>query len=502
MWTWSRSLKKLLRSVVLIGCFLAFILFTKKLSPITLWELIRENHILTGRYKNNTAYEKDRALPKQSHERDGSVALTTLKSQISISPKNEINEQMRVEKIDKMIERLRFENFYPPTFWNTSLTQLTRQLGGRTRRTAKTLTGYANYTNKNNLPSWKLLHMNIRQYSLYDPDDPSVEITLRDMANLRIISAETTKSGTEFKLIFKFSNGGQAMMKPMRYSREVEADENRYIFDDMERHVAEIAAFQLDKLLGFYRVPPTVGRRINITSELKPISPTSVTDTIFTSPAGNLCFYGKCKKFCDHAHAFCGHPDTIEISLQSFLPPENTARRKSWSQPWRRSYSKKRKAYWETNDDMCQFIRNETPYNNSKLLKDIIDVHTFDFLTGNKDRHNIAIFEEFGDYSFPILYDNGRGFGRQTYDAMSILAPLRQCCLIRKSTLLKYIKLYMGPERLSSLMEKALESDPLAPVLIQGHLNALDRRLVKILQAVELCLATYAFDDVIVSDDF
>jgi hypothetical protein len=85
---------------------------------------------------------------------------------------------------------------------------------------------------------------------------------------------------------------------------------------------------------------------------------------------------------------------------------------------------------------------------------------------------------------------------------MSILAPLRQCCLIRKSTLLKYIKLYLGDEKLSSLMRKALESDPVAPVLVEGHLNALDRRLVKIMYAVAICLQSRAVRDVIVADDF
>ena len=94
-------------------------------------------------------------------------------------------------------------------------------------------------------------------------------------------------------------------------------------------------------------------------------------------------------------------------------------------------------------------------------------------------------------------------FGRQDYDAMSILAPLRQCCLIRKSTFLKYTKLYVGPNRLSSLMEKSLAGDPVAPVLLPGHLNALDRRLKKILLAVVKCLETgIPAKRVIIADKF
>ena len=85
---------------------------------------------------------------------------------------------------------------------------------------------------------------------------------------------------------------------------------------------------------------------------------------------------------------------------------------------------------------------------------------------------------------------------------MSILAPLKQCCMIRKSTLLKYLKVYIGPDRLSTLMEKALESDPIAPVLIKPHLNALDRRLVKILQIVAGCIEKFPVRSVVISDRF
>ena len=49
-----------------------------------------------------------------------------------------------------------------------------------------------------------------------------------------------------------------------------------------------------------------------------------------------------------------------------------------------RSYSKFKKAAWETNDTYCDSIK-ETPLysdNSGKLLLDIIDMHIFDFITG------------------------------------------------------------------------------------------------------------------------
>lgn len=44
--------------------------------------------------------------------------------------------------------------------------------------------------------------------------------------------------------------------------------------------------------------------------------------------------------------------------------------------------SKFRKAYWEMNDDLCDQVRGMSPFNNTKILLDMIDTHTFDFLTG------------------------------------------------------------------------------------------------------------------------
>lgn len=62
------------------------------------------------------------------------------------------------------------------------------------------------------------------------------------------------------------------------------------------------------------------------------------------SPANNVCFYGECSYYCSTEHALCGKPDQIEGSLAAFLPDLALAKRKTWRNPWRRSYHKRKKA--------------------------------------------------------------------------------------------------------------------------------------------------------------
>lgn len=71
---------------------------------------------------------------------------------------------------------------------------------------------------------------------------------------------------------------------------------------------------------------------------------------------------------------------------------------------------------------------------------------------------------------------------------MLCLALLRQCCLVRLSTLATLLKLYQGPDSLSHLMRESLSSDPLAPILTEPHLDALDRRVGKVIKAVSDCI--------------
>uniref|UniRef100_A0AAV2KL82 FAM20 C-terminal domain-containing protein n=1 Tax=Knipowitschia caucasica TaxID=637954 RepID=A0AAV2KL82_KNICA len=277
----------------------------------------------------------------------------------------------------------------------------------------------------------------------------------------------------------------------MKQSRDAETDLNLYYFSDFERHNAEIAAFHLDRVLGYNRIPPVVGRLINVTSEIREITTDrKLSRTFFKSPVGNVCFHGQCEYYCSTEHPVCGQPHTLEVSLAAFLPDLDLAPRRSWRSPWRRSYSRTKLAQWEKEPDYCDTVKQTPPYDQGTRLVDVIDMAILDFLMSNMDRHHYETFETFGNETFLLHLDNGRAFGRHSVDEPSILTPLKQCCRIRRSTLLRLRLLSHPSFRLSDVLRESLSQDPLsavAPLLSEAHLSALDRRLHTVLRAVRQC---------------
>lgn len=311
---------------------------------------------------------------------------------------------------------------------------------------------------------------------------------LHEMAVREIDVVKQMSGGTQLKLIFTYDNEMRALFKPMRFDRKQQTLPNHFYFTDFERHNAEIAAFHLDRLLGFRRAVPVTGRLLNITTEIYELTDHEMLHTAFRSPAGNLCFHGKCSYYCDTSHAICGHPDTLEGSFAAFLPAKELSERKLWKHPWRRSYNKRKRVQWETEDDYCTMIRQMEPYDQGRRLLDVIDMAVFDFLMGNMDRHHYETFLAFGNETFTIHLDHGRGFGKPFHDEVSILAPLLQCCEIRASTLKTLLHYHNGPKSLSTAMHEAMFDDPVAPVLWTPHLTALNRRIAIILSGVRDCI--------------
>lgn len=338
--------------------------------------------------------------------------------------------------------------------------------------------------NASNLEKFQL---KIAQHELYEESDPLVDAVIKDMVHSPILHVEQKEGGTQLKLIIDYPNGVQALFKPMRFARDVQTLPNHFYFSDYERHNAEIAAFHLDKILGFRRAMPVVGRVLNMTTEIYDVTEGEILKTFFVSPANNFCFHGKCSYYCDTGHAICGNPDMLEGSFAAFLPSSDIAERKVWRHPWRRSYHKRRKAQWELQSDYCDTVRTTPPYDSGRRLLDLMDMAIYDFLTGNMDRHHYETFKMFGNETFTLHLDQGRAFGKAFHDELSILAPLLQCCLVRHTTLAQLLKYHNGTP-LSKVLRESMKSDPVNPILWEPHLAALDRRIVIILDAIRKCV--------------
>ncbi|XP_030312968.1 extracellular serine/threonine protein kinase FAM20C isoform X3 [Calypte anna] len=348
-------------------------------------------------------------------------------------------------------------------------------------------------------PAWLKFHIGINRYELYPRQDPLMPTLLRDLATQRIISSEIWWDPAQAHHDVPELRAGPLQAHE---TRNQETPIDFFYFSDFERHNAEIAAFHLDRILDFRRIPPVSGRLVNITKEIRDITTDKkLAKTFFISPAGNVCFYGECSYYCSTEHALCGKPDQLEGSMATLLPDKTLAKRRSWRSPWRRSYHKSKKAEWELNPKYCAQVRETPPYDRGHRLLDLIDMTVLDFLMGNMDRHHYETFEKFGNDTFLLHLDNGRGFGTHSRDELSILAPLQQCCSIKKSTYLRLQLLATQPYRLSDLLREALATDPLDPVLAEPHLRALDRRLGKVLAVVGRCLGRAARPDEVLVDD-
>lgn len=382
-----------------------------------------------------------------------------------------------------------------------SLAEMISQLGSSGSRKKvlpkQTIMDLASVDEEDLTTVWERFQYSISREEMYADPDTHVTDVLERMQQLPIVGVTQKEGGTQLKLIVEFEDGGQALVKPMRFPRDQETLPNHFYFTDFERHNAEIAAFHLDRILGFRRAIPVTGRTLNITSDVYSLAEGDLLKTFFISPAGNICFHGKCSYYCDTSHAICGQPDMLEGSFATFLPPKDLAPRKTWRHPWRRSYHKRRKAQWENDPDYCQVVQDVHPYNYGRRLLDLMDLSVFDFLMGNMDRHHYETFKLFGNNTFPVHLDHGRAFGKAGHDEMSILAPVYQCCMMRGRTLSTLLSYHSGPVPLSTSMRLSLAQDPLTPVLLEKHLVALDRRVKLVLGVVRECLTKHDANKVI-----
>ncbi|MEJ1270213.1 family with sequence similarity 20 member B [Cricetulus griseus] len=287
-------------------------------------------------------------------------------------------------------------------------------------------------------------------------------------------------------------SGSGVQLNSHRYSRDYVVEGEPYAGYD--RHNAEVAAFHLDRILGFRRAPLVVGRYVNLRTEIKPVATEQLLST-FLTVGNNTCFYGKCY-YCRETEPACADGDMMEGSITLWLPDVWPLQKHR--HPWGRTYREGKLARWEYDESYCDAVKKTSPYDSGPRLLDIIDTAVFDYLIGNADRHHYESFQDDEGASMLILLDNAKSFGNPSLDERSILAPLYQCCIIRVSTWNRLNYLKNGV--LKSALKSAMAHDPISPVLSDPHLDTVDQRLLNVLATVKQCTDQFGMDTVLVED--
>jgi len=323
---------------------------------------------------------------------------------------------------------------------------------------------------------WDVWKGMIKERSLTHASEDLVHILLNEMRTASITAADIVRKESQVHIRLSLSGGFGAVFKP-KSGKLTD-------FNDIDRHKGEIAAFHLDRVLEFYRAPPVVGRVIDVKRELLPVATTELQKHFFHQ-GRHICFKHNDGQNCTD-DLVCGTGSTMEGALILSIPKE--WRISSKPHPWRRSYNVKTPP-WRTDGSFCESVKEYPPYNSGPRLLDLIDTAVFDYLTGNTDRHHYEYFSKYGNEGMILHLNNGVSFVSAKRDDRGILAPLYQCCRLRRKTfniLSSFIK-QSENSSLSSRLTQRLRRDPLYPILTKDYLNAIDRRLRNIFVELDAC---------------
>ncbi|XP_077285678.1 glycosaminoglycan xylosylkinase homolog [Arctopsyche grandis] len=298
---------------------------------------------------------------------------------------------------------------------------------------------------------------------------------LTALRTAKIIRAENSRKGTQFKLLLGLEGNGTAFFKPQWYKRNEVIRGS--VYSGKDRHNAEVVAFYLAVVLDIRWAPLAIIRRLNIKTEVWNNATPELKETMFQTDNGTMCMFGKCF-YCKRNETVCSD-ENDEIEGAMILSVDY--RFQKYRSPWQRTYDDRRQADWEVNPNYCTKVKKVLTM---QRLLDLIDASIFDFLLQNGDRHHYETIKD-----RVILLDNGKGLGNPHKDFNDILAPLYQCCILRLSTW-KRLKLLSGGY-LTTTLSELLSEELGGPVLTELHLQAMERRLLTIYATVEACITEH-----------
>lgn len=334
------------------------------------------------------------------------------------------------------------------------------------------------------------------------PEAPMVDDVIQALATAPIVHVDVLQtgdyeSGTSEKWVVTLDGGQKAMMKIV-WEEKGGMKNGALCNFGYEMPSGEIAAFHLHRILEFRNTPFVSGRMVDLRHDIMPVASPRVAKQIKITSGNETCVEGKCY-FCKDKLRLCPSNGQLEVSMAYWIPRQL----KLYTYPPKyMPYSTPSMEEWGkigfNNRTYCNKIRKIEPYEQDYYYYDIFDFAVLDTLMYHFDSKHYAIDDKSKAEGLTIRLDHGRAFCAYDRDDEQIfMAPITQCCTLRKST---YNKLVKHRRTLGEELQYRLSRDPLHPVLFDDWYMALDRRLDLILNMMEKCAkANGGWDKVLVN---
>ncbi|KAJ8935401.1 hypothetical protein NQ314_012820 [Rhamnusium bicolor] len=301
---------------------------------------------------------------------------------------------------------------------------------------------------------WREANSWVSKTQLLNLSSPSLGKVFFALKNAKIIKSDVDTRGTQLKLLLTLEGDQQVVFKPKWYEKEriIEGP----VYAGKDRYGSEIIGFYLSVILKRPLTPASLQR-----DYLIPLLK-EITELVYME---SVIFVKKEDPVCEDQNSFIN--GAVIFNIKASLS--------NYRSPWQRTYKKGKKAHWqEFSDAYCKTVKEKLP---KKRVYDLIDTSIFDFLIQNGDRHHYETFDD-----TVIWLDNGKGLGNPNVHHIDILAPLYQCCILRRETWKALLGLTGGELR------KKLESMPdINNFITEDHLKAIEARLLIIFATIEYC---------------
>jgi hypothetical protein len=280
----------------------------------------------------------------------------------------------------------------------------------------------------------------------HGPIDPKADAGwLAQLAAAPITEIVRNRGGATITLQVRLAGGSRALFKPEQTH-------------SASNHRAEIAAFHLDRVLGFGRTAPVVGRSVR---------------------ASTL------RRWLELGHH---EPEWLERFEREVIVRDGAVQGALIAWHSKRLVNAEPPKNWT--HALLDADAGSLPPERALEWSDLV---VFDYLLDNTDRWSGGNVLALGDGGPLVFLDNAAGFVRGGIAEPS-QRKIGAVCRFRHST---FESLARASGTLGQRISRSLAGDPLAPVLSEQRLSALDQRLERLIVHMARCIADHGRGSVI-----